>query len=105
METSNVDTVSASATSTDTSSSDVVTRKRSAYWKHVISNSDGTFSCKYCSQIFSKSANTSNFQRHIKFNHQDKLESVTLSAPTVTFNPEVTTKKFVKWIVCDLQPF
>lgn len=85
------------------------TKKISTVWAHIQQNADKVSMCKYCDKAFSSKSTTGNFRRHLNAFHSDKLESVRdqgdQSATSISFDKELATKRFIKWIVCDLQPF
>ena len=98
----------ATSSQMDTSSSSAtVIQKKSKNWLHVTKNRDQTFSCKYCTIVFSAGSNLTTFKRHVNQKHPEMMENAHSagSVPQPPFNPQETTDKFIKWIVCDLQPF
>src|SRR5215471_5142596 len=83
-------------------------KRTSRVWLHIVENPDKTFRCTHCAKCFAKTASTTNFWRHLKTFHRDEIETDNVQPSdriVQSFNQEMATKRLIKWIVCDLQPF
>ena len=87
--------------------------KTSAVWEHYSEQGDGTRSCFYCTQTYSKSSGTTTLQNHLDHHHPNRLpvkpsqrtldtmQGVIMSAT----QKERVDKAMIEWIVVNFQPF
>ena len=89
-------------------SATLVQKRTSRVWLHIVENPDKTFKCTHCTKSFAKTASTTNFWRHLKTFHTDVIETEDVQSSDriiQSFKQEIATKRLIKWIVCDIQPF
>src|SRR3954447_11979566 len=98
---------SAAGTRMDTGATFCRPAKSSKAWDHATFLANGSYKCNYCSKVYGSGSSSGTFNRHLKEKHSDVLTTPwSMSSPSpiiALFDQETATRRFIKWIVCDLQ--